>query len=117
MREAKSIHEAQAGQNAHNVYEKLWYELKDRKMRGYRFERDKNLGGMNIDFYSGVLHFAIIIDRRNSSKVVLDEESQYDLEQMGIGFLRFSEDQLEKNYDYVIRSVHFWINNWEREFL
>lgn len=99
------------------VKDRLWQELKDRKMKGYRFERDKTLGNMVIDFYSGILHFAILIDDPESTTNVLDKESQYDLEQMGIGFLRFTSEQLEKNFNYVLRNIQFWINNWEREYL
>ncbi|NOY37159.1 MAG: DUF559 domain-containing protein [Chlorobi bacterium] len=97
--------------------DRLWMDLKDRKMKGYRFERDKKLGNMNIDFYSSVLHFAILIDNMDKGGAVLDKESQYDLEQMGIGFLHFTRQQIEKNYNYVIRSIQFWIVNWERDFL
>jgi len=77
----------------------LWNELKDNKLFGFDFDRQRCIDNYIVDFYCKDLMLAIEIDgmSHNHEEVFLkDEIRQQKLESFGVGFLRFSEAEVKK---------------------
>lgn len=84
----------------------LWKELKGRKLRGYKFLRQKPIEHYIIDSYCPSLKLAIEIDGvTHDAKVDKDATRQTVLEQLGISFLRFTEGEVRSNLDGVLRVI------------
>jgi very-short-patch-repair endonuclease len=84
----------------------LWNELKQSKMFGYKFMRQKPIDNYIVDFFCKKLMLAIEIDgNSHDTKMDLDKYRQERLEIMGIRFLRFTEQEVRKNMDAVIREI------------
>jgi very-short-patch-repair endonuclease len=72
----------------------LWNELKEDKLWGFDFDRQRCLDNYIVDFYCKELMLAIEIDgmSHNHEEVFdKDELRQEKLESLGITFIRFSE--------------------------
>ncbi len=88
----------------------LWSEIKGRKL-GYQFMRQKPILSFVVDFYCSPLKLAIEIDgASHDAKTEADIQRQQKLEQLGITFLRFTEQDVTKNADGVVRVIADWIS-------
>ena len=95
----------------------LWNELKQKKMRGYDFDRQKPLNNFIVDFYCKDLMLAIEVDGiSHDSSVAYDNdmERQRKLERVGISFLRFDDREVRKDMDNVLIEIEGWIIEWEK---
>ena len=85
----------------------LWGELKGRRLRGYRFERKRQVDRYVVDFYCRELHLAVDLigvetpwqGRRD------DEERTIRLRLCGVTFLPFAEDEVLNNLDGVLYKI------------
>jgi very-short-patch-repair endonuclease len=71
---------------------KLWNELKNGKMLGYDFDRQKPIGNYIVDFYCKDLMLALEVDsitHRDEKTILKDRARQEELEMLGVNFLRF----------------------------
>ena len=71
---------------------KLWNELKNEKMLGYDFDRQRPIGNYIVDFYCKDLQLAIEADGITHSEeeaVRRDKFRQEQLETCGVSFIRF----------------------------
>jgi len=90
----------------------LWDVLKQKKMLGYDFDRQKPIDEYIVDFYCKDLMLAIEIDGDSH-----DSEEAYDkdvkrqkrLEHLGVRFLRFDDLEVKKDMNNVIRVIENWI--------
>ena len=65
----------------------LWNELKQNKILGYDFDRQRPIGEYIVDFYCKELSLAIEIDGdTHIYKYDYDEKRQLDLEKLGVRF-------------------------------
>jgi very-short-patch-repair endonuclease len=90
----------------------LWNELKQSKLLGYKFNRQKPIGRYIVDFYCKPLNLVIEVDGsiHDEEEVRLnDAERQMILESLGISFLRFEDVLVRKHMDQVLRDVEDWI--------
>ncbi len=95
----------------------LWNELKQKKMRGYDFDRQKPLNNYIVDFYCNDLMLAIEVDgisHESSDAYDNDMERQRKLESIGISFLRFDDREVRKDMDNVLNEIEGWIIEWEK---
>ena len=72
----------------------LWNELKQKKMLGFDFDRQRPINNYIVDFYCKDFMLAIEVDGDSHDKddaYILDEQRQKDLENVGIRFLRFDD--------------------------
>jgi very-short-patch-repair endonuclease len=86
----------------------LWSQLKNRQLSGIKFRRQYSVGGYVVDFYCAKKKLAIEID--GDSHYVLyaperDEERQKWIEQFGIRFLRFTNDDVRMNLYSVLDAI------------
>ena len=95
----------------------LWNELKQRKLKGYDFDRQRPIDNYIVDFYCKDLQLAIEIDGITHSyegAFIKDEARQNKLENLGVNFLRFNDNDVKENMVSVIRTIEMWIEDKEQ---
>ena len=95
---------------------KLWNELKNSKMMGYDFDRQRPIGNYIVDFYCKDVQLALEVDgiTHLDEKITLkDEIRQDELEKRGVKFLRFNALAVVNNIGDVIREIENWILEYE----
>ncbi|MCK7529218.1 MAG: DUF559 domain-containing protein [Ignavibacteriales bacterium] len=92
----------------------LWKFLKGKQLRGYDFHRQKPIDEFIVDFFCPDLMLAIEIDGvSHIGKEVYDSERQSKLEKLGIRFLRFKDDDVFYNCDFVMKEIEKWVEDNE----
>ncbi len=92
----------------------LWNELKQKKILGYDFDRQRPIDKFIVDFYCKKLNLAIEIDGdTHIFRYDYDEERQRVLEKLGVHFLRFEDIEVKKNMSNVLRVIEDWIKRKE----
>jgi len=90
----------------------LWKKLRAGSMMNYTFNRQKPLHRYIVDFYCKPLNLVIEIDgsyHNEPQQKIKDKKRQQLLEEMGLNFLRFSEQQVRKDMDLVIKTIENYI--------
>ena len=90
----------------------LWQKLRAGNMMNYTFNRQKPLDRYIVDFYCKPLNLVIEIDgsyHSESEQKIKDNQRQEVLEKMGLNFLRFSEQQIRKDMDVVLKAIENYI--------
>jgi very-short-patch-repair endonuclease len=84
----------------------LWKYLKNKKLSGLQFYRQKSIGNYIVDFYCKELKLAIEIDgSSHNAKVQEDIFRQENLEALGIIFLRFTEADVRNNMGSILQMI------------
>lgn len=86
----------------------LWNELKENKLWGFDFDRQRCIDNYIVDFYCKDLMLAIEIDgmsHNNEETFLKDEIRQQKLESFGVKFIRFSEAEMKYDMINVIRGI------------
>jgi very-short-patch-repair endonuclease len=86
----------------------MWSRLKQKQILGYKFRRQYSAGSYVIDFFCPELKLVIEIDGTIHFKgraEYYDRNRQESIEQLGIGFLRFSNMEVYKNLDGVLEVI------------
>jgi len=89
----------------------LWQEIRNKKL-GYQFHRQVPIKNYIVDFYCHEIHLAIEIDggSHNFTETgIYDLSRQNELEELGIHFLRFEENEVRKNLNLVLETIENWI--------
>ena len=85
--------------------------LRGRPLRGYDFHRQKPIDEYIVDFFCNELMLAIEIDGvSHIGKELYDAKRQRKLEDLGVRFLRFKDDDVFYNCDYVIKEIEKWVD-------
>ena len=95
---------------------RLWQYLKNKQMYGYDFHRQKPLLNYIADFYCAELDLVIELDGRSHTfeeVVAKDEIRTSELEAVGLTVLRFSDDEVMKDIDNVLRTISIYIEEFE----
>ena len=95
----------------------LWQKLRAGSMMNYTFNRQKPLGRYIVDFYCKPLKLVIEIDGSyhfEEEQKIKDKLRQQILEKMGLSFLRFSEQQIRKDMDIVLKAIEQYISGYEK---
>ena len=88
----------------------LWRHLKGKQLLGYDFDRQRPIGNFIVDFFCNELMLAIEIDgESHSEKADQDAERQKILEESGVQFLRFADNEVKKNIEGVVAAIERWI--------
>ena len=86
----------------------LWERLRKKQINGVRFRRQVSIGGYVVDFYSPKNRLAIEIDGQSHNR---DSAREYDtireetITQLGIQFIRFTNDDVLNDMEYVLRKI------------
>jgi very-short-patch-repair endonuclease len=95
---------------------KLWNELKNGKMLGYDFDRQRPIGNFIVDFYCKDLLLALEIDgitHRDEKAILKDRTRQIELETLGVNFLRFDALLIVNKVESVLKEIENWIVEYE----
>jgi len=90
----------------------LWNELKQKKMLGYDFDRQRPIDNYIVDFYCKDLQLAIEIDGLShdfEDVYLYDKNRQKRLEDLGVNFIRFDDLEVKKDMINVLRTIETWI--------
>ena len=90
----------------------LWNELKNGKMKGKDFHRQKPIMDYIVDFFCPELGMAIEIDggsHDNENACRNDRERQKKIEELEIQFLRFNDVDVKRNMAGVLKVIEQWI--------
>ena len=94
----------------------LWTFLKGKQLRGYDFHRQKPIDEYIVDFFCNELMLAVEIDDvSHIGKELYDTKRQNRLEKLGVTFLRFKDEDVFYNCDYVVKEIEKWIDNYTRQ--
>ena len=97
---------------------KLWQYLKNKKMMGYDFHRQKPIDNFIVDFFCNKLKLAIELDGYTHTfeeivkKDVLKQER---LKELGITVMRFCDKDVMKNTDGVLQVIRCFIEDCEKQ--
>ena len=94
----------------------LWNGLKQKKMMGYDFHRQKPIDNFVVDFFCPELLLAIEIDGdSHDGKIKNDEERQTLIERFGVEFLRFDDHDVKNHFECVVMTIEDWIKKREKK--
>ena len=85
----------------------LWQQIKGRTL-GVQFHRQVPMDRYVVDFYCHEIMLAIEVDgstHDNPKKFELDKQRQKRLEAFGVMFLRFTDNEVKKNLNGVIKLI------------
>ena len=94
----------------------LWQKLKRKQMYGYDFHRQKPVDNYRIDFFCHELMLGIEVDGYSHQIIEVfnkDVKKEGVMNMLGIHILRFSDEQVLKDTDNVIRAIEWYIANFE----
>ncbi len=94
----------------------LWSKLRRRQMKGYKFRRQFGIENYVIDFYCPELKLAIEVDGDShfiGNAPADDIIRQKDIEEYGIIFLRFQNDEIYRNLNGVLFTIEEKIKKLE----
>lgn len=94
----------------------LWLKLKGKQLYGYDFHRQKPIDNYILDFFCYELMLAIEVDGYSHEFLEVynkDTLKENRINELGITVLRFSDEQVLKDMENVLRAIEFYI--WEYE--
>jgi very-short-patch-repair endonuclease len=97
---------------------KLWNEIKNKKLLGYDFDRQRPIGNYIVDFFCKDLQLAIEVDgitHEESAVAKRDAVRQQELEALGISFIRFDAMLVINNVEAVVRDIVNLIEDYEQK--
>src|SRR5690606_1322633 len=97
---------------------KLWMCLKGKQMYGYDFHRQKPIDEYIVDFFCNKLKLAIECDGYSHQIVEVwekDNKKTKRLNELGIEVLRFSDEQILKDTENVLRVIEDYIERYENQ--
>ena len=92
----------------------LWNELKQKRMLGHDFDRQRPIDNFIVDFYCKDLQLAIEVDgnsHHSDEAFEKDKIRQKRLEDLGVKFLRFDDQDVKKQMSAVVKEIEDWIIN------
>jgi len=88
----------------------LWQEIKNKRVLGYDFHRQRPIDEFIVDFFCPRLSLAVEIDGdSHEGKLDRDSKRQQEIEQYGVHFLRFDDEEVKENLDGVLDAIRDWI--------
>ena len=95
----------------------LWLKLKGKQMYGYDFHRQKTIDNYILDFFCYDLLLGIEVDGYSHEILEVynkDRIKEKRMNELGITILRFSDFEVLKDMENVIRAIEFFILEFEK---
>ncbi|MES5096730.1 DUF559 domain-containing protein [Agrobacterium sp. BA1120] len=83
----------------------LWQALRDGKLEGFKFRRQVPLHNVIVDFVCFENKLIIEVDGSQHAESKADEKRDAFLRENGFRILRFWNDEIERNLDFVCLSI------------
>jgi very-short-patch-repair endonuclease len=91
--------------------EMVWNVLRNKNFFGLKFRRQYPVDRYIVDFYNHYYKLIIEIDGdSHNNKRKYDKNRNDYLVVSGYRVIRFTNEQVEENIEYIIRSLHDWIS-------
>ena len=97
---------------------KLWNEIKNGKIIGYDFDRQRPVGNYILDFYCKDLQLALEVDgvtHHDEEVIKNDKIRQENLESLGVCLLRFDALLVINKVEAAVREIVQWIKKHEEQ--
>lgn len=97
---------------------KLWMYLRNKKMNGYDFHRQKPIDEYILDFFCNELMLGIEVDgftHLSDETIRKDIEKERRMNDLGITVLRFTDEEVLKQIQYVLTSIESSIKKQENQ--
>ena len=94
----------------------LWLKLKNKQFYGYDFHRQKPIDNYILDFYCYELLLAIEVDGYSHQFLEVynkDKVKEKRMNKLGIAVLRFSDEEVQKDMENVLRAIEQYITEFE----
>ena len=95
----------------------LWLKLKGKQMHGYDFHRQKPIDNYILDFFCYELMLGIEVDGYSHEFLEVynkDVVKEKKMNEFGIYVLRFSDNEVLKDMENVLRPIEFYILEYEK---
>ena len=95
----------------------LWLKLKGKQMYGYDFHRQKPIDNYILDFFCYDLMLGIEVDGYSHEILEVhnkDIVKEKRMTELGITILRFSDFEVLRDMENVIRAIEFYILEFEK---
>jgi very-short-patch-repair endonuclease len=95
----------------------LWLKLKGKQMYGYDFHRQKPIDSYILDFFCYELMLGIEVDGYSHEFLEVynkDTVKEKRMNQLGITVLRFTDEQVLKDMENVLRAIEYYIIEHEK---
>jgi len=86
----------------------LWPLLRNKQLKGFKFRRQHPVKNFILDFYCHEIRLAIELDggiHNNPEQAEYDLGRTYELNEMGIEVLRFRNEDLRNDVDWVLDEI------------
>ena len=96
---------------------KLWKELQNKQVYGYKFTRQKPIGNYIADFFCNKLKLVIEVDgySHNFEETLdKDEEKEQFFNSLEITILRFDDKEVMNDLNNVLKEIEGYILNFEK---
>ena len=93
----------------------LWLKLKNKQMYGYDFHRQKPIDNYILDFFCHELMLGIEVDGYSHELLeiqIKDTVKERRMRELGITVLRFSDYQVSKGMENVLRTIEQYISEY-----
>ena len=100
--------------NQTTAEEILWEYLRNKKMRGIKFKRQFGVGIYVLDFYAPAINLAIELDGTNHQRSDVkkyDHDRELAINELGISFIRFTNEEVETEITEVLNMISQKIGN------
>jgi very-short-patch-repair endonuclease len=98
---------------------RMWCELlRNKKMLGYPFLRQRPIANYIADFFSKDLKLVIEVDGLShewEGQFEKDQIREKVLRMLGFNILRFTDDEVMQDIENVDRTIKHYIGEWEKE--
>lgn len=98
---------------------KLWKELQNKQLYGYKFIRQKPIGNYIVDFFCNKLKLVIELDGYSHNfKSVYDQDiiKERYLNDLGITVLRFNDGEVLLDIGNTLREIEGYVCNFENKY-
>ena len=86
--------------------DRLWQRLRNRQASGLKFRRQHAIGRFIVDFYCAEARLVVEVDGAVHEDTADEDAARQEfLESRGLRVLRFSNDEVSKSLDRVLRAV------------
>jgi very-short-patch-repair endonuclease len=95
----------------------LWEKLlKQKKLRGYPFLRQRPIKNYIVDFFSKELQLIIEIDGEiHKFQKAKDKSRELELKELGYKIIRFSNEQILNDFFNVFRTLESFVDDFEKK--
>ena len=88
---------------------RLWVQLKDRGVAGYKFRRQHVLYPYIADFYCPAARLVVEVDGAGHGGPRDRTRDEYLTEHFNVSVLRFTNDEVRDDLERVVRAIETWL--------